>query len=92
MEVLNGKAEMVTYRGRRALYLVHSPNHEADDTIIATPTDQTSATAHFKYSFTNQFVPIMSAKCCRISLRSTYLGSSLAATTSTRQADLYTAR
>jgi hypothetical protein len=36
VEALNGKTEMVTYRGRRAVHLVHSPDHEGtDDAIIA---------------------------------------------------------
>src|ERR1700724_2180693 len=36
VEALNGTTEMVTYRGRRAVHLVHSPDHGGtDDAIIA---------------------------------------------------------
>jgi hypothetical protein len=36
LEVLNGKAEMVSYRGRRAVHLIPSPEHQAsDDAVIA---------------------------------------------------------
>lgn len=36
LEVLNGKAEVVTYRGRRAVHLIPSPDHLGpDDSILA---------------------------------------------------------
>jgi len=35
MEVVNGKAEMVTYRGRQAVHLIPSPDHQGpEDAII----------------------------------------------------------
>jgi hypothetical protein len=36
LEVLNGRAEIVTYRGRRAVHLVPSPNHQGpEDSVLA---------------------------------------------------------
>jgi hypothetical protein len=36
LEVLSGKAEIVTYRGRRAIHLVPSPDHQgSDDSVFA---------------------------------------------------------
>jgi hypothetical protein len=35
MEVLNGKAEMVNYRGRPAVHLLPSPEHQPEDAVLA---------------------------------------------------------